>query len=128
MSKQTTTTASYPLKFEAVVRNSKILGGAQPEVMKAFAALHKAGGASSALDAKTKELMCLAISIVVRCDDCIAYHIHDAFEAGATREEMADAIGVAILMGGGPSMIYATHAIEAVDQFLERADQLAASA
>ena len=45
----------------------------------------------------------------------------DAIEAGANREEMADAIGVAILMGGGPSMIYGTHAIEAVDQFLERA-------
>ena len=65
--------------------------------------------------------MALAISIVLRCDDCIAYHIHDAIEAGASREELSDAIGVAILMGGGPSMIYATHAIEAVDEFLERA-------
>jgi AhpD family alkylhydroperoxidase len=111
----------YPGRFQRVLKNSQSLGSAQPAVMKAFAGLHKAGAASGALDNKTKELMALAISVVLRCDDCIAYHIHDALEAGATREEMADAIGVAVLMGGGPSMIYATHAIEAVDQFLQRA-------
>lgn len=122
MSAKTAGMNSYRDKYEAVLKNSPSLGSAQPSVMKAFAQLHKAGAASGALDHKTKELMCLAISIVVRCDDCIAYHIHDALEAGATREELADAIGVAILMGGGPSMIYATHAIEAVDEFLERAN------
>jgi AhpD family alkylhydroperoxidase len=112
---------SYRDKFKTVLKNSLPLGSAQPAVMKAFGELHKAGAAAGALDTKTKELMCLAISVVVRCDDCIAYHIHDALEAGATREELADAIGVAILMGGGPSMIYATHAIEAIDQFLDDA-------
>jgi AhpD family alkylhydroperoxidase len=121
MSNTTPTTAAYRDKFETVLKNAQTLGSAQPAVMKAFEGLHKAGAAEGALDTKTKELMCLAISIVVRCDDCIAYHIHDALEAGATREELAEAIGVAILMGGGPSMIYATHAIEAVDQFLKRA-------
>jgi len=121
VSNTTATANSYRDKFETVLKNSRTLGSAQPAVMKAFAELHKAGAAAGALDTKTKELMCLAISIVVRCDDCIAHHIHDALEAGATREELADAIGVAILMGGGPSMIYATHAIEAVDQFVERA-------
>jgi AhpD family alkylhydroperoxidase len=121
MSNTTATTTSYRDNFETVLRNSRTLGSAQPAVMKAFAELHKAGAAAGVLDTKTRELMCLAISVVVRCDDCIAYHVHDALEAGATREEMADAIGVAILMGGGPSMIYATHAIEAVDQFLEHA-------
>ena len=109
---------TYPDRYRAVLKKVPALGAAQPEVMKSFGGLHKAGTATGALDAKTKELMALAISIVVRCDDCIAYHIRDAIEAGATREELADAIGVAILMGGGPSMIYATHAIEAVDQFL----------
>ena len=119
MSDKTARTNSYRDKYEAVLKTSPRLGAAQPSVMKAFAQLHKAGAAPGALDHKTKELMCLAISIVVRCDDCIAYHTHDALEAGATKEELADAIGVAVLMGGGPSMIYATHAIEAVDQFLE---------
>ena len=119
MSETVVKTFSYPDKYETVLKNSQTLGAAQPSVMKAFAELHKAGAAPGALDTKSKELMAFAISIVIRCDDCIAYHIHDALEAGATREEMADAIGVAVLMGGGPSMIYATHAIEAVDQFLE---------
>ena len=112
---------SYPDNFQNVLKNYQTLASAQPAVMKAFGGLHVAGAAPGALDTKTKELMALAISVVVRCDDCIAFHIHDALEAGATRDEMADAIGVAILMGGGPSMIYATHAIEAVDQFLEDA-------
>ena len=111
--------ATYPDRYRAVLRKVPALGAAQPDVMKSFGGLHQAGTATGALDAKTKELMALAISVVVRCDDCIAYHIHDAIEAGASREELADAIGVAILMGGGPSMIYATHAIEAVDQFLD---------
>jgi AhpD family alkylhydroperoxidase len=114
-----TRAVSYPDNFHNVLKNSHTLASAQPAVMKAFGGLHKAGAAPGPLDTKTKELMALAISVVVRCDDCIAFHIHDALEAGATREEMADAIGVAILMGGGPSMIYATHAIEAVDQFLQ---------
>ena len=77
--------------------------------------------ADGALDTKTKEPIALAISVAVLCDDCIAHHNYDALEAGATREEIADAFGVAILMGGGTSVVYATHAIEAVDQFLERA-------
>lgn len=66
-------------------------------------------------------MLSLAISVTAGCDDCIAHHVHDAMEAGASREEFADALGVAVLMGGGPGMIYASHAIDAVDQFFERA-------
>ena len=113
------TPATYPDRYHRVLKKAPALGAAQPDVMQSFGGLHRAGTATRALDAKTKEMMALAISIVVRCDDCIAYHVHDAIQAGATREELEDAIGVAILMGGGPSMIYATHAIEAIDQFLD---------
>ena len=101
--------------------NSQILAAAQPAVMEAFEALHQVAGTTGALDRKIKELMALAISVTRGCDDCIAHHVHDAIEAGATREEFADALGVAVLMGGGPGMIYASHAIDAVDQFFERA-------
>ncbi|WP_260028237.1 carboxymuconolactone decarboxylase family protein [Leisingera caerulea] len=110
----------FPAKYCVVQTNALRLGKAQPGVMTAFNGLHVAGMAGGSLDHKTKELMALAISIVVRCDDCIAHHVHDAIEAGATREELEDAIGFAVLMGGGPGMIYATHAIEAVHQFLDR--------
>ena len=112
-------TTCYPDRLRNVKRNSQTLATAQPAVMAAFEKLHQLAGASSALDRKTKELMALAISVTHGCDDCIAHHVHDAHEAGATREEFTDALAVAVLMGGGPAMIYASHAIEAVDQFFE---------
>jgi AhpD family alkylhydroperoxidase len=112
---------SYPERLRNVKKNSRTLASAQPAVMETFERFHQAAGATGVLDRKTKELMALAISVTHGCDDCIAHHVHDAIEAGATREEFADALCVAVLMGGGPGMIYASHAMEAVDQFLERA-------
>lgn len=114
---------SYPNNLRNVKKNTQTLAAAQPAVMEAFEKFHQAAGASGALDRKTKELMALAISITHGCDDCIAHHVHDAIDAGATREEFADTLGVAVLMGGGPGMIYASHAIEAIDQFLGRESQ-----
>ena len=111
----------YPDRLRNVKKNSQTLAVAQPSVMEMFEKLHQTAGATGALDRKTKELMALAISVTHGCDDCIAHHVHDAIEAGATREEFAEALGVAVLMGGGPGMIYASHAIEAVNQFFERA-------
>lgn len=108
---------TYPEQFERVKQNMTILAEAQQKTMKAFSALHSAGIGPGALDTKTKELIALAIAVAARCDGCIAFHSHDALKAGASREEIADALGVAILMGGGPSVVYATHVVEAVDQF-----------
>ena len=119
MMNPTTLDISYPSKLQNAKRNTRSLTSAQPVVMEAFTRLHKAAVATGALETKIKELMALAISITTRCDDCIVHHTHDALEAGASREEIAEAIGVAILMGGGPSMLYAAHAIEALDQFSE---------
>ena len=121
MNNQTEEAISYPTRLRNVKRNSLKLAAAQPSVMETFERFHQAAGATGALDRKTKELMALAISVTHGCDDCIAHHVHDAMEAGATREEFADALGVAVLMGGGPGMIYASHAIDAVDQFFEGA-------
>ena len=119
MSSTTADDVSYPSKLQHAKKNTQNLASAQPAEMKAFTELHKAAMADGALDKKTKELMALAISITARCDDCIAHHIYDALEAGANSEEIADAIGVAVLMGGGPSMLYAAHAIKALEQFTE---------
>lgn len=112
---------SYPDRLRKVKKNSQTLAAARPTVMETFEMLHQAAGATGALDRKVKELMALAISVTHGCDDCIAHHVHDAIEAGATREEFVDALSVAVLMGGGPGMIYASHAIDAVDQFFEHA-------
>ena len=121
MNDTTKQAVSYPDRLRNVKKNSQTLAVAQPSVMETFEKLHHAAGATGALDRKTKELMALAISVTHGCDDCIAHHVHDAIEAGATREELAETLGVAVLMGGGPGMIYASHAIEAVNQFFERA-------
>ena len=120
MNNTTSRPLSNPDRLQNFERNSRTLASAQPALIKTFWEFHKQAVADGALDTKTKELMALAISVVMRCDDCIAHHTCDALEAGATREEIADALGVAILMGGGIGVVYATHAIEAADQFLEK--------
>jgi len=85
--------------------------------MTAFAQLSAAATADGALDAKTKQLIALGIGITVRCDGCIAYHVHDALRAGASTEEILETIGVAIFMGGGPAVMYGCEALEALEQF-----------
>lgn len=94
------------------------LGGELPGPMTGFARLHKRSVEAGALGVKTKELMALAISIAVQYEGCVAYHTHNAIQSGATRPELLETIGVAIMMGGGPASIYATFAMVAIDQFL----------
>ena len=88
-----------------------------PGIMKAFAGMAQAATASKALDTKTKELIALGIAVAVRCDDCIAFHAKAAAEQGATRDEVSETLGMAIYMGAGPSVMYASHAFEAFTQF-----------
>jgi len=91
-----------------------------PDVMKAFSGLAKAaGGADGALDRKTKELIALAIGVAVRCDDCIAFHAKECVAQGASRDEVLETLGMAVYMGGGPSVMYASHALEAFAQMAE---------
>ena len=95
----------------------KELRGGAPEVMKGFSAIARAALEGSALDAKTKELIALAISVAIRCDACIAFHAESAVKRGASRAEMMETMGMAIYMGAGPSVMYAAQAVEAFDQF-----------
>lgn len=88
-----------------------------PDVMSGFGAMHRAATADGHLSAKVKELIALAVSITSHCDGCISFHTHDALKAGASREEIAEAVGVAVLMGGGPAVVYGSDALDAVDQF-----------
>jgi len=101
-------------ELSAQLRN---LRGGAPEVMKAFAAMAQAAAVTKALDAKTKELIALGISVAVRCDDCIAFHVKAAVEQGASKEEVLETLGMAIYMGAGPSVMYASHALDAFTQF-----------
>ena len=86
--------------------------------MSAFVQLNASTTAAGALDTRTKQLIALGISITARCEGCIAYHVHDAIRAGATRQEILETLGIAILLGGGPALIYACQALEALEQFM----------
>ncbi len=88
-----------------------------PDVMKAFSAIAQSASAPKALDGKTKELVALGIAVAVRCDDCIGFHIKAALDHGASRDEVVEALGMAIYMGAGPSVMYAAHALDAFGQF-----------
>lgn len=93
-----------------------------PEQWEGFGRLHAAAMADGALPAKVKELMALAIAIAKQCDGCIAYHARGAAAQGATRAEVAEAIGVALLMDGGPASVYGPRALTAFEEFAVPAD------
>ena len=88
-----------------------------PDVYRGFAALHDAALVDGALSTKTKELIALAIAVSSECDGCIAAHAHAAVHHGASPEEAAEAIGVTILMNGGPATIYGPRAYAAFTEF-----------
>ena len=88
-----------------------------PEVMKSFSDLGRAATSDGALDAKTKELIALALSVAARCDPCIGFHAKALVKLGATRQELDETLGVTTYMGGGPSLMYAANAVAAFDEF-----------
>ena len=96
--------------------------------MKAFVGLAQSALQPKALDVKTKELIALAIGVSIRCDDCIAFHAKAAVEQGASSSEIFETLGMAIYMGAGPSVMYATHAIDAYKQFAEPTERNARTA
>ncbi|MDP7704635.1 MULTISPECIES: carboxymuconolactone decarboxylase family protein [unclassified Mycobacterium] len=90
-----------------------------PGVYAGFGEMSKAAMASGALDAKYKELIALAIGVVHGCDGCIASHAKAAVRAGASKEEAAEAVGVSIMMHGGPATIYGARAYAAFCEFAD---------
>ncbi len=93
-----------------------------PDVLKGFGEMSKAAMAPGALGSALKELIALTIGIVHGCDGCIASHARAAVRAGATREQAAEAIGVAIMMHGGPATIYGARAFTAFCEFADAAE------
>jgi AhpD family alkylhydroperoxidase len=88
--------------------------------MKAFSALAQAATRDGALDKETKELIALAIGIATRCDGCIGFHTEALIRLGVTRQEFEEALGMAVYMGGGPSLMYAADALSAFEEFQEK--------
>jgi AhpD family alkylhydroperoxidase len=92
-----------------------------PATMQGFSQLAQAATRPEALDKKTKELIALAIGVATRCDGCIGFHTETLVKLGATRAEVEETLGMAVYMGGGPSLMYAADAIGAFEQFSEPA-------
>lgn len=96
---------------------TRSLREAAPETWAGFADLHRAAVADGELPARVKELMALAIAVVKQCDGCIAYHAKAAARRGASPEEVAEALGVALLMDGGTASVYGPRAWDAYREF-----------
>ena len=86
-----------------------------PDTVKGYVELEQAGAKTGNLDAKTRELIALAVAISLRCDGCIAVHTAEARKQGASRDEIAEALGVAISVNAGAALVYSTRAMDALD-------------
>lgn len=114
-------TKQYASLIQDISSNLGQLSKTQPDVMKAFSDLSKAALAEGALDPKTKELIALAVGVAARCEGCIGFHGKALARLGATSAEVHEALSVAILMGGGPVVMYAANAVAAFQEFSESA-------
>jgi AhpD family alkylhydroperoxidase len=86
-----------------------------PETVKGYQTLSTAGQKTNYLDAKHRELIALAVAVTVRCDGCIAVHTTEALKHGATREEIAEALGVAVAINAGAAMVYSARVLDAAE-------------
>ncbi len=92
--------------YQEVMETIQTLAKETPQQMKAFHELLESVMKDGALTTKTKELIALAIAISTQCQYCIAFHLKKALEAGASKEEILEAVWVAVLMHGGPACTY----------------------
>lgn len=99
---------------------SATIGGLRkdiPDVMQGFSAMASAALSEGVLDKKTKELIALSIGVAGHCKGCIGFHVKALIGLGVTREELTEALGMAVYMGGGPSLMYAAEAMQAFKEF-----------
>lgn len=87
-----------------------------PDTLKGYLTASGAGRNTAHLDEKTRQLISLAVAVTTRCDGCISIHSNEAVKAGATREQLAEALGVAVAMNAGAALVYSTRALEAFDE------------
>ena len=114
---------NYPEICKEISGNLRKLRKDVADTMQGFSALAQAATRDGALDKKTKELIALALGVAAHCDGCIGFHTEALVKLGATRPEVEEALGMAIYMGGGPSLMYAADAIAAFEQFQTRASE-----
>lgn len=109
---------SYAALAKTCNGNIATLFKLQPELAKGWGALKGAAiTEGEALNAKTRELIALAIAVGTQCEPCVAFHAQACVQYGATRQEVSEMLTVCIMMGGGPSLMYAGKALAAFDEF-----------
>jgi AhpD family alkylhydroperoxidase len=109
--------AKYRDLTQGVSKNLATLRADLPKVMKGFSELARAATQDGALDKKTKELIALALGVAARCDACIGFHAQTLVKLGVSKPEMEEMLGMAVYMGGGPSLMYAANALSAFEEF-----------
>lgn len=87
-----------------------------PDTVAGYMTASHAGTKTGHLDEKTRQMISLAVAVTTRCDGCISVHSKAAADAGATREEVAEALGVAVAMNAGAALVYSTHVLDAFDK------------
>ncbi len=88
-----------------------------PDVMSGFSALAQAATKDGVLDKKTKELIAIALAVANHCPGCIGFHSQTLVKLNTTRQELLETLGMAIYMGGGPSLMYAAEVLQAFEEF-----------
>lgn len=97
-----------------VLRRVGDLGRLTPQTLRGYRELSDAGTKTGHLDAKTRELIAIAVGVTRQCDGCIATHVHAAKQQGATREEIAEALGVAISVNAGAALVFSARVMDAL--------------
>ena len=90
------------------------IGRANPDIVRGYRTLGDAGKKTDLLGARTRELIALAVAVIIQCDGCIVVHTEAALQNGATEEEILEALSVAIQVKAGSALIYSTRALDAV--------------
>jgi len=91
------------------------LGKLSPDSLKGYQTLSAANAKASLLGEKVRQLISIAIAVTTRCDGCITFHTDAALKAGATKQEIAEALGVAMAMNAGAALVYSLRALDSVD-------------
>lgn len=89
------------------------IGRTSPDIVRGYRTLSDAGSKTNKLDAKTRELIALAVAVSLRCDGCITIHTTAAIKNGATKEEIVEALGVAISVNAGAALVYSSRVLDA---------------
>lgn len=103
----------YGYHQELLGRSGEV-GKISPDTVRGYRLLSEAAARTGKLDAKTRERIALAVAVTRQCDDCVTVHTAAAVRSGATREEVAEALGVAIAVNAGAALVFPARVMDAL--------------